>query len=418
MRPHRLPLSSPWILLSQMLWVVLGMQLVAGLGSIPSVGWMFMHHPDDFKSSSWMEIIQFLWGLRTGIPPMLAGFELICVKLTGSADWITVTLYQTALVTVYLLALLLARKNLGRYGLSLAVSTVFLYATVLIHPGVPASYDIFFACFFLLSVLCLQSAAKWPHTLGGSLWAVLAGFFLSATELSRPFVIYLIPVWLWIAWCMIHKRPAVVISFLLPVVLITGLWHVHLYHDFNQISFSNHAGINLSRGWPQIHYPTPLDEQSGVVVKPGRWFDRNTEIHTLNSRMMGSVVLKYWMEHPLASTWHMLVRLKSMLSAKTQLYSHQPRSWIFMLYAPTVWLTTVIALAGVYIRVKSGISNRESMDWLNNGADLLISVFTLCSLLIQAVGESGEEARLLLSVLPMLAVCPIPNPPTTINSVA
>lgn len=369
-----------------------------------------MHHPDDFKESSWMDIFQFLWGLRTGIPPMLAGFELICVKLTGSAYWITVTLYQAALITVYLLALLLSRRSLGRYVLSLLVSTVFLYATVLIHPGVPASYDIFFPCFFLLSVVCLQTAAKWPDTLGGAIWAIFAGFFLSATELSRPFVIYLIPIWLWIAWCMIRNRPVVVVGYLLPILLISGIWHMHLYHDFHQISFTNHTGINLSRGWPQVRYPPPIDEQSGVMVKPSRWFDRNTEIHTLNSQMMVSAVIKYWVEHPLDSVWHVLERLKTLISAKTQLYSHQPRSWIFMIYAPTVWITIVIALAGVYIRVKSGLVDRKGMDWLNVGSDLLVSIFALFCLLIQAIGESGEEARLLLSVLPMLAVCPIQNP--------
>ncbi|MFM2006101.1 MAG: hypothetical protein RLZZ09_1756, partial [Pseudomonadota bacterium] len=170
MHNSRLAITDPRVVLSQMAFVIIGINLVAGMDSIPSVGWMFMHHPDDFRDYSWPAVIDFLWGLRTGIPPFLAGLELVLVKLTGSAEWVTVYGYEIALISVYLLAMLLARVRPWRYWISVLLSGVFFYTTVLVHPGLPVSYDLFFPLFFLLFVTFL----RWATTEMEGRWAIFA----------------------------------------------------------------------------------------------------------------------------------------------------------------------------------------------------------------------------------------------------
>ena len=409
MHNSRLAITDPRVVLSQMAFVIIGINLVAGMDSIPSVGWMFMHHPDDFRDYSWAAIFDFLWSLRTGIPPFFAGLELVLVKLTGSAEWVTVYGYQMALISVYLLAMLLARVSPWRYWISVLVSGVFFYTTVLVHPGLPVSYDLFFPLFFLLFVTFL----RWATTEMEGRWAifaaVLSGFFLAMTELSRPFVIYWMPVMLVLAWRMLGRSRKLWLGFLAPIVMISGLWHAHLYLDFRQLTFTNHTGANLARGWPQVVHDTPIDETQGVAVRPGRWFDRNTEVHTQNSQMLERAVFKYWRDNPWASVRHLAYRLRELLSAKTQLYSHDPQSWVFWFYGPMVWLMVGISLAGAGIWAREACGRGEGIDWKVEGGDIIVTGFTFYCLLVLAIGEAGEEARLLISVLPILAVCPLPS---------
>jgi hypothetical protein len=409
MHDHRLAITDPRVVLSQMTFVIVGINLVAGMSSIPSVGWMFMHHPDDFRDYTWTAIFDFLWGLRTGIPPFLAGLELVLVKLTGSAHWVTVYGYQVALISVYLLAMQLARATSWRYGLSVLASGVFFYTTVLVHPAVPASYDLFFPAFFLLFVTLLQWAIARAEGCWAMAAAVLSGFFLAMTELSRPFVIYWLPMLLFITGRMVGRNRGVWLGFMAPIVLISGLWHVHLYLDFRQLTFTNHTGANLARGWPQVEHAAPIDETSGVAVRPGRWFDRNTEVHTQNSRMLERAVFRYWLDNPWASVRHLAYRLSELLSAKTRLYSHDPQSWVLWIYRPMVWLTVGILLGAVLFWGREAFGRGNGIDWPASGGDIIVTGFTLYCLLVLAIGEAGEEARLLISVLPMLAVCPLPN---------
>ena len=402
-------INDPRVVLSQMVFVIIGINLVAGMDSIPSVGWMFMHHPDDFRDDSWAAIFDFLWGLRTGIPPFLAGLELVLVKMTGSAVWVTVYGYQMALISVYLLAMQLARSTPWRYGLSVLASGTFLYSTVLVHPGVPASYDVFFPLFFLLFVTSLRWATSEMKLHWAIFAAVLSGVFLALTELSRPFVIYWTPVMLFAVWRMLGRDRRVWLGFLAPIVMISGLWHVHLYLDFGQLTFTNHAGANLARGWPQVEHAAPIDETRGVAVRPGRWFDRNTEVHTQNSRMLEKAVFKYWRDNPWASARHLVFRVRELLSAKTQLYSHAPQSWVFSLYGPMVWSMLGIMLGRVALWSLEACGRGKGIDWRVEGGAIIVTGFTLYCLLVLSIGEAGEEARLLISVLPMLAVCPLPS---------
>lgn len=406
---EQLAITDIWVLYSQMIFVVFGIHFVGELRSIPSTSWMFMHHPEDFKEASWADIFSFLWGLHTGIPPLLSGLELVCVKFTGTADLVTIYLYRAGLIGVYCLAMLMARNTHFRYGLSVVTSSVFLYSTVLIHPGIPLGYDVFFPVFFLLFATFLQVACHRNEQIDGVSPAIMAGFFISMTELSRPFVVYWMPVLLFMSWRMLRGQRKSWWGFLAPIILISGFWHVHLYVTFKQITFTNHSGVNLSRGWPQISYPPRINETAGITVKPGRWFDRNTEVHTLNSRILEREVFKYWMGHPVASARHMLVRLKTLLSARTQLYSHDPHSWIFQFYGPLVWLTSAIMLGSLFFHGWMLWTRKEGIDWKHDGSDVIVTGFALYCLSILAIGEAGEEARLLISVLPFLALCPIPS---------
>jgi hypothetical protein len=74
-----------------------------------------------------------------------------------------------------------------------------------------------------------------------------------------------------------------------------------------------------------------------------------------------------------------------------------------------VWLTVGILLGAVLFWGREAFGRGNGIDWPASGGDIIVTGFTLYCLLVLAIGEAGEEARLLISVLPMLAVCPLPN---------
>ena len=66
-----------------------------------------------------------------------------------------------------------------------------------------------------------------------------------------------------------------------------------------------------------------------------------------------------------------------------------------------------LGVAGIWAREACG--RGEGIDWKVEGGDIIVTGFTFYCLLVLAIGEAGEEARLLISVLPILAVCPLPS---------
>ena len=118
------------------------------------------------------------------------------------------------------------------------------------HAGNPANYDPLFALLLLGYFLLIDAWERTPpcELAGG------AGLCLSMLELLRPFMIYLLPLFLLVEWHRIHlKAPRcglALTAFLLPVVVLSGGWHLHLYlaHD-HQITWTNISGYNLQRAW-------------------------------------------------------------------------------------------------------------------------------------------------------------------------
>ncbi|MGC4062887.1 MAG: hypothetical protein QM749_19430 [Aquabacterium sp.] len=405
-----------------LLFALCGAYAVKDLHSAPAIKWMDIWYPSDLHGISAADAIAFILSLKVPIPPMLAGLEIFSDWLTGTPDIVTIWLYRASLVGAYVLALVLARGSLARWGMALVASGVFLYATTVIHPGNPQGYDIFFPVVFLLYVCCLQKAADMGGAVAGMggprlrvmPWAVAAGLCLALTEWMRPFVIYMLPLLLWMSYLMIRQRHAgwaVWGAFALPVVLMCGAWHAHLWSAHRQLTMSNHVGFNLQRAWPQAPMPPLVDEVHNAPLKPGRWPNLNTVEHQHNSETLKKAVLTYWRQHPGASLKALWRHMRVFVNGPTDIYGHKPTSRVFGIYkVMTRWLSLIVGLKAIVVlwRVvaKRGRHLAEPLD-----AGDIIGVFFLLCLLFLCAGEMGEEARFLISLTPMLACMPFMRSP-------
>jgi hypothetical protein len=166
----------------------------------PSITWMVMYLPEDFTNISCSELVTFLKGLRIPIPPVIGLMEILSIRFMGSTTFVTQYLYQIGLVAGYLMAITLAGNSAIRLLASFFISVVFLYATTKIHPGNPQIYDVLMPAFFLTYIFLLKKSADKNFPGRNTAWVLiltfLSGFFLSMAELSRPFIIYILPLFI------------------------------------------------------------------------------------------------------------------------------------------------------------------------------------------------------------------------------
>jgi hypothetical protein len=229
-------------------FVILAWRLVADAEAIPAMGWMSVYRMEDFETASdaWL----FFSQLRTGIPPFLAFLEVASHLVLGSTALIDVHLYRVGLVLAFTLPFLAFAATRLEFVFSLAISLVFLWSTLIVTQPNPQLYDVLLPLFFLLFALCLRKArlraARGRSALG---YAALAGFFLSMAELSRPFVLLILPFFFIAAYQFLRGAPKrCLAAFLLPLVLLSGGWHLKLgLLNDGQVIWSSHGGFNLYR---------------------------------------------------------------------------------------------------------------------------------------------------------------------------
>jgi len=282
---------------------------------------------------------------------------------------------------------------------------IFLSSTALISPQNPEVYDVIFPCFLLNFILFSQLALsnRFHRTLR-ILCAALSGFFLTLSELARPFVFLLLPVILiTVFYAYKHMPKRYLFAFILPLILISGGWHLKLiiFND-GQISWSNHTGFNLYRAWGEI-----IDAPE-LVDEPLTW-DRRADIHSQehyeNSKRIQRSVTTFIVSHPVESARTILERLKTLISPRTSFFDEPELSgFIFSLYR-IAFKVTLILLGVQLLKLVFNILKRPKSVDLSNFQNMLL-VITPVILLILAIGEKGEEARLVLSVLPFLAALP------------
>ena len=309
------------------LTVVAGGLLVRNSVAVPATTWMHQYDPGSFKSGR--DLLAFLQQLRVPIPPLIAGLEILSVQHTGTTDLVTTYLYRTALVGAYVLALWFTFPSIARLCAALPTALVFLWATVLVHPLNPQSYDIFLPCFLLLSLICLKvvrGVASQRTRLASALGAS-SGFFLSMAELTRPFVFLLLPL-LVAGGCLILERfpRRVLVAFLLPLVLLTGVWHVHLFARFGQVLASNYSGFNLRRAWPMAPLPDGMWETHDQPAAEEAWPNLNADEQYKASQALQRVVLHYVTAHPLAALVHAVGRIKLFVAPQTSMYGSTART--------------------------------------------------------------------------------------------
>lgn len=380
----------------------------AGIGVIltwdsrgnPATGWMRMFDPADFAAPG--TLAPFIAGLQAPISPWLAALEILSQRWLGTAAPVTVGLYRASLIGGYLVAMLLTWPSLPRLALSFVLSVLFLWATVLIHPASPIVYDVVLP-FLLVAYFALLR-------IGSPAVLAVAGVALALAELTRPYVLILLPLLLAGAWCGVRRMR--ILALLAPVLLISGAWHLHQWANHGQLTWSNHAGFNMIRAWRMVAYPELLPEPGAVRLAPDRLPNLNTPEHAENSRRLVRAVLDYIRANPGDGALHMLERVAVFVGAGHQIEDHAPDHALLPVYdvvvkyANIAMLAAALAIVLVLLRLLV-VSPLDAMAALGRGDNQMLLLMAGAMVLI-AITESGEEARFQISILPLMAALPLP----------
>ncbi len=399
------------LLLAIVLFCLAGAVLVRSSCGVDSLLWCNIYAVQDFDTFG--KTADFVKNLRVPIPIVLSLAEIGSFNLFGDTYLVTRTCYRIALVLSFALAIYLASSSTRKMLASVVFSLVFLWATVEIHPGNAQTYDIFLPFFSLLFIVCLKvglersEPAKPTKTMAFCFTA--AGFFLSMAELMRPFMIFILPILLFGTYLALRNRPKrYFLYFLAPLILFSGTWHLNMYVRHGQVAWSQHGGFNLMRAWPMAPKPMLVRESNNQPLQPYRWANKNTQEHYENSRRLQEAVVQYMLAHPYDSLGHLYDQIGALLFGKTQLFTHKPESPLFWVYRPFVWIASVWLF---YHATMLLIGLCHGHGYLFAMPENLLIVMTVCCIFIFAFGESGEQARFLLSLLPFLAAFPsVPMP--------
>lgn len=386
-------------------FIALGSYLVRTSEASSALTWMHVYDPADFVDASLTDIVAFFRELMIPIPPVVGLAEIISIKLVGSPILVTRYVYRLALVGSYVAAIWLAGTSRKRSVAAFLLGVLFLYVTTKVHPGDPHSYDIFLPFGFLLFILTLGRAAAKD---GPGHMALLAGCFLSMTELTRPFVVYLMPLLVGGAYVTFARgsRGRQFTAFILPVILISGGWHAYLLATHGQLTISNNTGYNVARAWPQIPPVQLIEEPNRAPLAPDRWANLNTEEHGENSRRAQFSQLRYWLTHPLGSALFAMSRLAEFLRGDTAFDGFVPESRWFGVYALSVRLISSLIFVSSGLIMANACIRPRQVPGLLGQTDNIVILFTLACAVMLAAGEIREEPRLLLSILPMFAMLP------------
>lgn len=383
-------------------FVLFAVILVRGSVGVPSIVWMNHYAPQDFPS--FRSLVELLWSTRLPLPPILTALELLNYQHDGTTAWITVWLYRFCLVAAYALALLLAMRTLPRLAAALAMAVVFLWGTVVIHPAGAWVYDLLLPTLLLAFFACLRRA-------GGERWwpAFLAGLFLALAELTRPYVILLMPLLVGGAlarlWPGGWRRR---IAFLVPVAVLSGGWHLHHLANHGQIAWSNHGGFNLLNAWPMVAVPELVPEPQQRVAE-GRYWQIDTAAHGENNRRVTAAVVSFAIANPGRALVHVGERVAILVSAPVAYMKSDPKHWILPAYRVLARYAAVYALlAGACIALAALWRPRQTPRLLAD-TDNLVLLTAALSLLVVAIADHGEEARFLLMLLPLLATASWPR---------
>jgi len=415
---HRLFVRCPQrvVFLLAVLLALWGGALTRESVSLSSLKWMNVYHISDFES--FHQVLPYLRDLRTGIPPLLSLLEIVAYLAFGSLASVTIFAYRIGIVSIFILAFLAFSRSVLGTVCSFLFSAVFLWAFVVLHPLNPQIYDVFFPLFILLYIGCLQIAlksARENRITNASVLFLLAGVFLSAAELTRPFVLLMLPVLLLFSLAALWSLPKrFLLLFLVPLGIFSGGWHAKLYFlNGGQILWTNHSGYNMANAWkPFIKIPTGQPEAANVnaekTVYKGeyikRWDNINTEIHFQNNKLVRHEIFKFVREHPVRSLVHILKRVMILVWPQVSVGESEPDHAILGWYRLCFRLALLSAAANALLLGYLVVSRRR-LSYLGTAESLLMAT-TWLSIFFLAIGEKGEEVRFALSLAPFLAALP------------
>jgi hypothetical protein len=400
--------STPILLTFILIFMALGAFLVCNSTAMPATRWMNIYDFDDFKTVR--NVVDYLANLRVPIPPLISIAEIADHMLFGSSDLVTKLLYRESLVCMYVAAMLLAFPSPSRLIISFLASIVFLWGTVVVHPGNPMIYDVLFPFFALGAILLLKLVRSRSFMTPGRQIALclMAGLLLSFAELSRPFFLIILPVILVGMYLFLRKTDRrLFIALAIPLLLFSGTWHMNMLLRHHQLLWTNQSGVNLYRAWPRTELPALITEVNDQPIKPNRWRNSNTQERYENSRLLQRAVARHIISHPWSSVCYAGKRISAVVNPKTSIYEHDPANPILAVYRPVgLLLSAFLLLNVVLVLLYALLAGKRCLEIIALPNNMIIITGGL-SLLILALGEIHEEARLLISVLPFIATCAI-----------
>ena len=394
-------------LLGILIWIFIdqAIGLAENNAAFSSTYWMQMFSYQDYPNPQ--AFCQYLLDLRTGIPPLYSALEIYSFNTWGDNTWIFEDLYQSALITLVLLPLFFS-KGKGLHLLwGLLAAWIFFRSIILIHPGNPQYYDVLLPVLLFLYILFTEASLElkeWKAV--AIILAALSGLALSMAELSRPFMLALLP--LLILYTLYHyirqKQWLLIGTFLLPILLISGGWHTKLYvYNHGQIIWSNSSGTNLYRAWSDFVDSEALNKELQKEEEPlmwGRWDNLNTQVHYENSQARKKYVWRGIQRNPGRALEKVWKKTLIFIQPQTDIYEHKPRGSYIAIYGFLIKGLFLIFPILLLIELKE-IFKRPAHLFSRNW--LILSIAGFLSLM-PIIGESGEEARFLISVLPFLVV--------------
>lgn len=401
MKEEARPPVLPW--LAAILGVAaLGAYLVRDAVGLSTVAWMNIYRVEDFAGPD--AILDFFAGLRIAIPPVLAAIEFLNHQLAGGTEWVTVHLYRACLVAGYALAIAFTYPSYGRLALATGLSVPFLWATTLIHPAGPNVYDVVYPVLILTFLLALRY-------IGASAFlALVAGTALALAELTRPFVIVLVPLFAGAAVLrLLPGRWGRLLLFLLPLLLLSGGWHLHQYLRHGQVIWSNHGGFNLQRAWPMVATPPLVPESTPAKIAPDRLENFNTPEHGENSRRIQRAILDHVLANPGASAVHAIERLAQVVAGEVRLHGEVPEGPAIAAYQVTVKFPALWMFAASAILFLGFLRRPYNIGRILADPGNVLILTTAGTLVVTALTEAGEEARFMIALLPFLAAVPVPS---------
>lgn len=389
---------------------------VWGYTATSAVTWMRTLDLETFRTAA--DVWGYLAGLRTGIPPVLSTLELLWWVNFRDLTLFSDLLYPLTVASAFALAVLIQPERFRLRAAVLILGLFLAHRGVAVHAGNPANYDPLFALLTLGYFLLVRAWLRDRRP--GRLAA--AGLCLSLLELTRPFMIFLLPLFLAVEVHRIARtapgRAGALAAFLIPVAILSGGWHLHVWlaHD-HQITWTNVSGFNLQRAWedfdPDIRSARRLEELPRVREGADElWADLNTSEVYRESEALKSLIVARILEDPVRAAGHVLDRLAVFASAPTRMYDRDPQGIGILAYrgVVTVLLLTMAGYAAVGAAV---LIRRGCWPWLDQRWWLAAS--TLLVVILVSIGERGEEGRFIFSILPMLlavggfALASVPN---------
>ena len=404
-------------LLATLLFFVVGWSLDGKVNGMPAIHWMYIYQFDEFHS--WADIWNFLWDLRTGVSPFWGFVDAASYKIFGHIHLTEYYLYYGAMYLAFVLPIwFIAQKPwqvIGAFGIAI----IAILATLSIHKGNAQVYDLYFPVTILLLVKCLDLMRSEKIRPKMRLFlCFLAGLLFSIAELTRPFVLVTVPFFLFGAWRMIRPFPRInFVAVLIPILLLSGSWHLKLIIRNGQLSWSNHTGFNLYQSWYENIDPgkyasfkeePPLHENWGSA-------NLNTDLHTANSKELSGMIIRQIFRQPGLAFLHVWDRALTFWSPKPVLFDAQFPPNIYRTYRLVVWLLG-FSLLLAFLFWSREVFRKGFKYVLDSLAEpeLMLMLFLILNITIYIVAEGGEDARFLISVLPMLMCFPglrnIPRP--------